>query len=96
MRDWLPKGAIPDDKPLLQQLVARDYTFDKKQKIVLVPKEIMEREGKDSPDEGDGLAITFAYPAVSKKGQRVQEQLDDDDDGFYNPIGSDRFATEDA
>jgi hypothetical protein len=89
---WLPKGAIPDDRNLTEQLVQREYTFDRKQKQVLVPKEVMEREGKESPDEGDALALTFPYPAQA----RAVGRYTDNNDKFenYDPIARERFYEE--
>jgi hypothetical protein len=62
VRDWLPKGGIPTDARLEQDLTAPGYAHDKADRIVLESKEKMKARGIDSPDDADALALTFAYP----------------------------------
>lgn len=71
LRDWLASGgSIPDDKELLADLTAPEYGFtgDKSQ-IALEKKKDMKSRGLASPDKGDALALTFAYP-VAPAGER--------------------------
>lgn len=61
LRDWLKAGgAIPDDQELRDDLVNQEFFFDAKNKIQLVKKEDMKKLGLASPDDGDGVALTFA------------------------------------
>lgn len=53
-------GAIPDDSDLVRDLISQEYFFDGANKIQLVSKDDMKRIGLTSPDDGDGVALTFA------------------------------------
>jgi hypothetical protein len=78
MRDWLgsapnpfgemlPGGAIPNDIQLIDDLVNVQYGYTMlygKDAIILEKKDDMRRRGVSSPDEGDALAITFAFPIL--------------------------------
>ena len=69
LRDWLPHGGIPDDPDLLADLTGPQYSFvlrDGRDAILLEPKEAMKRRGLASPDAGDALAISFAYPVAPR------------------------------
>lgn len=64
MRDWLQAGgAIPDLVELKQDLAAPTYKFTANDKIQLESKDDIKARIKASPDLGDALALTFAYPA---------------------------------
>jgi hypothetical protein len=68
MREWLKGGAIDNDPELKADLVAVEYGYtmkDSRDAIVLEKKEHMKRRGLASPDDGDALALTFAYPVGS-------------------------------
>lgn len=61
MRDWLKAGGvISDDNDLRDDLVNQEFFFDAANKIQLVKKADMKKLGLASPDDGDGLALTFA------------------------------------
>jgi hypothetical protein len=63
MRDWLRSGgAIPDLVDLKQDLAAPTYKFTPADKIQLESKDDIKKRGLPSPDLGDALALTFAYP----------------------------------
>ena len=69
MRDWLAHGAIPDDPELRADLTGPQYSFvirDGRDAILLEPKESMKRRGLGSPDAGDALALSFAYPVAPR------------------------------
>lgn len=60
---WLPKGCIAkDDARLETDLTAPGFHLDKKNRIVLEPKEKMIERGCASPDDGDAFVLTFAQP----------------------------------
>jgi hypothetical protein len=68
LREWLPRGAIPVDAQLETDLTAPGYHHDKRDRVVLEPKEKMKDRGCASPDDADALALTFAAPVpVGKK-----------------------------
>jgi hypothetical protein len=64
MREWLKGGAIPRDPELTEQLIGPEYTYNLRQEIQLERKEDMKKRGLASPDLGDALALTFAYPVI--------------------------------
>jgi hypothetical protein len=63
LRDWLRAGgAIPDLVDLKQDLAAPTYKFTPADKIQLESKDDIKSRGLPSPDLGDALALTFAFP----------------------------------
>jgi hypothetical protein len=69
MREWLRTGAIPDDPELKGELTGREYGFNLHNAIQLERKEDMKKRGLSSPDNADGLALTFAYPVADLPGE---------------------------
>lgn len=68
-RDWLKAGgAIPDDEVLYTDLIGPETVPRMDGKIQLESKEDMKKRGQPSPNRGDALALTFAYPVVKKSG----------------------------
>jgi hypothetical protein len=57
-------GAIPDDQELADDLTGIEYSFNARDEILLEKKEHMKARGLASPDDGDGLALTFAVPVL--------------------------------
>lgn len=88
MKDWLPMGAIDEDQELYDDLIGPEYKFDKKQRYLLESKDDMRKRGLASPDNGDALALTFAFPVarkdlrVSRRGRRQMVANDLDYDMF--------------
>lgn len=64
MREWLDGGALPDDQTLADDLTGVEYSFNVRDEIQLERKEHMKARGLASPDDGDGLALTFAVPVL--------------------------------
>jgi len=70
VKEWLPTGAIPKhDARLETDLCGPGYHVNRRNQLVLEPKESMIKRGLASPDDGDALALTFAQPVVAKKVQ---------------------------
>lgn len=67
MRQWINTGALPNDPELKNQLCAVHYYINVRGEIQLETKEEMSRRGIESPDDGDALALTFAYPIQPKE-----------------------------
>lgn len=65
--------SIPDNDSLHADLIAPNYTYNAKQQKVLETKEQMRKRGIRSPDEGDALAMTFAYK-VRKREARTRRK----------------------
>jgi hypothetical protein len=67
MKEWLRGGAVDNDPELIADLTGVEYGYvlrDGRDAIQLERKEDMKRRGLVSPDNGDALALTFAYPAL--------------------------------
>lgn len=65
LRAWIKVGALPNDPELKAQLIGPTYTFNIRNEIQLESKEDMMKRGVESPDRGDALALTFAYPLAN-------------------------------
>jgi hypothetical protein len=53
-------------RELLDDLIGVEYGFTPTNKLQLEKKEDMKKRGLASPDFGDALALTFAYPVAPK------------------------------
>jgi len=79
MRDWLEYGVIPNDERLIADLCAPRYSFSNAHgRQQLESKDSMKRRGLPSPDVGDALAVTFAYPVLPGKTAGVGKCIMDD------------------
>lgn len=63
VRDALRDGlAIEDSSELEEELISREYFFDKQNRIALESKDDLKSRGMSSPNDADALALTYAYP----------------------------------
>jgi hypothetical protein len=63
LRDWLVEGAMPNDSELRDDLIGPESIPDEVSgKVLLEKKKDMKSRGLPSPDCGDALALTFAFP----------------------------------
>jgi hypothetical protein len=62
LRQALDGLAIPDDPELARDLTGVQYGLNARDEIQLERKEDMKKRDLASPDCGDALALTFAYP----------------------------------
>lgn len=67
IREWLAIGGIPDDAELVADLAGPEFTLNVRDELLLESKDSMRRRGLSSPDCGDALALTFAYPVLSSQ-----------------------------
>ena len=67
MKEWCKAGCLPDDRELAADLGAVEYGYDASDAILLERKDDMRRRGLASPDDGDALALTFAYPVAQAR-----------------------------
>lgn len=73
LREWLRAGGvIPDVAELKQDLAAPTYKFTPADKIQLESKDDIKARGLPSPDLGDALALTFAFPVYQDRSVRAQ------------------------
>ncbi|MBY0317935.1 MAG: terminase [Reyranella sp.] len=78
MKDWCAAGCLPDDRDLVADLTGVEYGYDSSNALLLERKQDMRRRGLASPDDGDALALTFAYPAIRRDWaaeRRLEEKL---------------------
>lgn len=69
MREWvMAGGSIPNDVSLKQDLAAPTYRFNASDQICLESKDDIKGRGLPSPDLGDALALTFAFPVQKDQG----------------------------
>jgi hypothetical protein len=66
MKDWCNAGCLPDDADLAADLSAVEYGYDAGDAILLERKDDMRRRGLVAPDDGDALALTFAYALAQR------------------------------
>ena len=82
--EWLRAGgALPNDADLRRDLSTPTYDFDAANRMRLEPKDKIKERGLRSPDLGDALALTFAYPVVAGGHKPLQAEGVD-----YNPYES--------
>lgn len=72
MAEWVRSGGmIPSNPRLKQDMAAPTYDYNAAGKIQLESKDAIRERGLPSPDLGDALALTFAFP-VQKKPHPLQ------------------------
>ena len=71
MRQWIKEGGcLPDDPEMRDDLVAPEYGFSaggEGSAVQLEKKKDTKGRGFSSPDCADSLALTFAFPVISRK-----------------------------
>lgn len=71
MREWLMAGGvIPRNTALMQDLAGPIYKFDTQDRVALESKDDIKARGLPSPDLGDALALTFAFPVRKERNLR--------------------------
>src|SRR5690606_13695177 len=69
MKEWfINGGAIDSNETLETDLTSVEYRHDKKDRLLLESKEEMKKRGLASPDHGDALSMTFAFPFLPVSG----------------------------
>lgn len=74
MGQWLKRGSIPDSQEIEDDLIGPEYGYNADNAIMLEKKEDMKKRGLPSPDNGDALALTFAYAVASQSADFVEEE----------------------
>jgi hypothetical protein len=67
MKEWLIRGAIPQDQNLETDLTGPGFRHNNRDQLLLESKEDMAKRGLASPDDGDALALTFARQVAPVK-----------------------------
>lgn len=89
MADWVRGGGcLPDDEGLAAELTAPTFTYaNARGRKQMESKDDMRKRGLPSPDKGDALALTFAFPVAAPSAQtarsrrQVRHEYDPFDDG---------------
>lgn len=79
MKEWLKTADLPagqHEGTLYEDLIGPQFQYDINMKMRLERKEDMKKRGLASPDHGDALALTFAYPVPTKRDAYRQEDLE--------------------
>lgn len=76
MAKWMKGGAIPDEQQIEDDLIGREYGYTTDNAIRMEKKDDMKKRGLASPDNGDALALTFAYAVAPKVAEFEQEERD--------------------
>jgi len=79
IKRWLQEGgALPENSELCSDLVGVEYRVGETGvnygKTYLEPKDMMKKRGLASPNIGDALALTFAFPVISKSQRLFSER----------------------
>lgn len=70
VRDWLMQGgAIPEDQVLYNDLIGPETVPRLDGKIQIESKKDMKQRLLPSPNRGDALALSFAFPVIGKAGR---------------------------
>lgn len=75
LKKWLSNEneppSIPDSDALHADLTAASYTYDSRTRLKLESKKEIKKRLLRSPDGGDALALTFAFPIDFKKRRKA-------------------------
>jgi len=98
MKQWLKDGgAIPDIQDLCNDLIGPEafsvQTGPNAGKLILESKDAMQRREIASPDDGDALALTFAFPVLNKS-QRQFDRLKNSSPSRYDPFDINKVQEE--
>ena len=91
MAEWIAGGGvIPKINRLWQDLAAPTYEFTSTDQIALEPKDDIKARGLPSPDYGDALALTFAYPVRKETNliRKLRSEMESRNDEVYDPLGA--------
>jgi hypothetical protein len=90
-RDWLKSGgAIPEDPVLHADLIGPEAVARLDGKIQIESKIDMKGRGLPSPNRGDALVLTFAYPVQAKVREPVRRRQEQAEGVNYNPLARKR------
>ena len=66
--------AIPDEQQIEDDLIGIEYGYNGQNAIQMEKKSDMKKRGLSSPDNGDALALTFAYAVAPVRAGREDQQ----------------------
>ena len=87
VNDWLLEGgAVPEDPILYQDLIGVETKPTMNGAVQLVSKEDMKKMGLPSPNRGDALALTFAYPVFGQAADFTQGRARTQQKTRFDPL----------
>ena len=75
MKEWLKTAYLPTDKLLKTDLTGPNRETDSAGALQLESKKKMRARGVASPDSGDAIAETFAYPVAYRDETAMQKRI---------------------
>ncbi len=85
---WLTIGCLTKDEAMVTDLTSVEYQFTAADQIQLESKEHMKARGLASPDDGDALALTFAFPVPEYQIPKEASGARNSDRREYDPYHS--------
>lgn len=85
-KDWLAGGCVMNEDELETDLTGLEYGFNRSNAIQLERKEDMKGRGLASPDLGDALMLTFAYPIAPVMETKVVSGSNEVGSHDYDPM----------
>jgi len=89
LNEWLQAGGVlPNDPQLENELTAREFWHDDKDRLVLERKKDMKKRLGCSPDQGDALYLTFAMtvPPLQQSRARHDARMYGDTNEEHDPL----------
>jgi hypothetical protein len=72
-REWIQNGAdIPNDERLIRQFTSMQYGYNNKMQLQLMTKKDLKKQGLESPDIVDAVALTFAGEAIARREHNIK------------------------
>ena len=87
MKKWLiDEGMIEDDQQLKDDLTGPEAYINIRGRLQLESKDDMKKRGLTSPNKGDALALTFAYPVMMKNVKTTGNETQNSCNTEYDPF----------
>lgn len=75
IRDWIKKGGKIKKHPDWYELLDVKYkVVDSSGKMIIMPKDVMRRQGIRSPDTAEALMLTFCFPRSMQKQRAMRRK----------------------
>lgn len=87
-KEWLALGCLPKDEAMVTDLTSVEYQYTAADQIQLESKEHMKQRGLASPDAGDALALSLAYPVPEYQTPKEETSARNNPRREYDPYES--------
>lgn len=81
-KEWMMTGGKLRNTDDWSELMDVKYRADSGGKLQMMPKDVMRREGFESPDTADALMLTFATPPYNEQYEKKKQEEEQED---YDP-----------